>query len=231
MAQSYFQKFVPKKKNSAIKEEFKQKKRKAKKERAAAIDERFEEKRRIRAAAREAALNTPASVDISADKTDRAKSVPKVDKVTSIENKINKAAQQKIPTNMPPAAAKHGTKEKVVFAEMPLNKFMAHCGVCSRRDAVTLIKEGKVKVNGALIIEPAFKVTEKDEVVFNGKKLFVTKNLVYILLNKPKDYITTTDDPQGRKTVLQLTKMATTERIYPVGRLGQKYLRCFIADQ
>jgi 23S rRNA pseudouridine2605 synthase len=223
MAQSYFQKFVPKKKNSAIKEEFKQKKRKAKKERAAAIDERFEEKRRIRAAAREAALKAPASADISADKTNKPKAIAKVDIVTSIENKINKAAQHKIPTNISPVpvAVKHGTKEKVVFAEMPLNKFMAHCGVCSRRDAVTLIKEGKVKVNGTLIIEPAFKVTESDEVVFNGKKLFVTKNLVYILLNKPKDYLSTTDDPQGRKTVLQLINAATTERVYPIGRLDR----------
>ena len=98
---------------------------------------------------------------------------------------------------------------------------MAHCGVCSRRDAVTVIKEGKVKVNGILIIEPAFKVTENDEVVFNGKKLFVTKNLVYILLNKPKDYLSTTDDPQGRKTVLQLINAATTERVYPIGRLDR----------
>ena len=222
MAQSYFQKFVPKKKNSAIKEEFKQKKRKAKKERAAAIDERFEEKRRIRAAAREAALNAPASADITADKTDKTKRVI-VDKITSIENKINKAAQQKIPASIPPAPAvvKHGAKEKMVFIEMPLNKYMAHCGVCSRRDAVTLVKEGKVKVNGTLIIEPAFKVTENDEVVFNGKKLFVTKNLVYILLNKPKDYLSTTDDPQGRKTVLQLINAATTERVYPIGRLDR----------
>jgi 23S rRNA pseudouridine2605 synthase len=223
MAQSYFQNFVPKKKNSAIKEEFKQKKRKAKKERAAAIDERFEEKRRIRAAAREAALNAPISADITAGKTNKTKPAVKVDKITSIENKINKAAQQKAPAAIAPASAyiKPGVKEKMAFAEMPLNKFMAHCGVCSRRDAVTLIKEGKVKVNGTLIIEPAFKVTEKDEVVFNGKKLFVTKNLVYILLNKPKDYLSTTDDPQGRRTVLQLINAATTERVYPIGRLDR----------
>jgi len=64
-------------------------------------------------------------------------------------------------------------------------------------------------------------VNEKDDVYYNGKKLFVTKNLVYILLNKPKDYITTTDDPQNRKTVLQLTKNATDQRIYPIGRLDR----------
>ncbi len=104
---------------------------------------------------------------------------------------------------------------------MPLNKYLAHCGVTSRRDAVTLIIEGKVSVNKKIITQPAFKVNEKDDVTFNGKKLYVTKNLVYILLNKPKDYITTTDDPQNRKTVLQLTKNATDQRIYPVGRLDR----------
>ncbi|HMD00290.1 MAG TPA: pseudouridine synthase, partial [Ferruginibacter sp.] len=104
---------------------------------------------------------------------------------------------------------------------MPLNKYLAHCGICSRRDAVPLIIEGKVKVNGKLITEPGFKITPNDEVVYNNKKLFITKNLVYILLNKPKDYITTTDDPQGRKTVLQLIKAATDERVYPIGRLDR----------
>lgn len=104
---------------------------------------------------------------------------------------------------------------------MPLNKFLAHCGVCSRRDAVALITEGKVKVNNVIATEPGYKVQPEDEIVYNGKKLFVTKNLVYILLNKPKDYITTTDDPQGRKTVLQLIQKATTERVYPIGRLDR----------
>ena len=104
---------------------------------------------------------------------------------------------------------------------MPLNKYLAHCGVCSRRDAVTIIAEGNVKVNGAIAKEPGYKVLDTDEVIYNGKKLFVTKNLQYILLNKPKDYITTTDDPQGRKTVLQLIKSATEERVYPIGRLDR----------
>lgn len=104
---------------------------------------------------------------------------------------------------------------------MPLNKYIAHCGVCSRRDAAELVKFGKVKVNGELITEPGHKVSQKDEIKVNGKKIFVSKNLVYILLNKPKDYITTTDDPQGRKTVLDLIHHATTERVYPVGRLDR----------
>ena len=104
---------------------------------------------------------------------------------------------------------------------MPLNKFIAHSGVCARRDAAELVKKGIVKVNGVLILEPGHKVSAKDDIRVNGKKIFLERNLVYILLNKPKDYITTTDDPQGRKTVLDLIHRATDERVYPVGRLDR----------
>jgi len=76
-------------------------------------------------------------------------------------------------------------------------------------------------VNGKNITEPGFKVTEKDEVKVNGKKISMHRHLVYILLNKPKDFITTTDDPQGRKTVLDIIRNATPERVYPVGRLDR----------
>jgi len=106
-------------------------------------------------------------------------------------------------------------------ASMPLNKFLAHSGVAARREAAEIVKEGKVKVNGQVITEPGHKVSAKDEIKVNGKKIFLAKNLVYILLNKPKDYITTTDDPHGRKTVLDILKKATPERIYPVGRLDR----------
>lgn len=106
-------------------------------------------------------------------------------------------------------------------SQMPLNKFIAHAGICSRRDAAELVKSGKVMVNQKLITEPGFKVTEADEVKVNGKKIAARRNLVYILLNKPKDYITTTNDPEGRKTVLDIIKNATTERIYPIGRLDR----------
>jgi 23S rRNA pseudouridine2605 synthase len=112
-------------------------------------------------------------------------------------------------------------KQTKAIEMMPLNKYLAHCGICSRRDAATLINEGKIKVNGQIVTEPGYKVLEKDEVFFNKKRLTVSKNLVYILLNKPKDYLTTTDDPQGRKTVLQLIKGATEQRIYPIGRLDR----------
>jgi 23S rRNA pseudouridine2605 synthase len=198
MSQSYFQKFVPKKKSGTIKEEFKQAKRKAKKERSEAINKHFEEKRKLKA-------------ESFRKLEEELKNPPK---------KILKPApaEDTLKIDSPVYTKKESSKPS---PEMPLNKFLAHCGVCSRRDAVELIKSGKVKVNDIVITEPASKVSEKDDVKFNDKKLFVTKNLVYILLNKPKDYITTTDDPQGRKTVLQLTKNATAERIYPVGRLDR----------
>jgi len=107
--------------------------------------------------------------------------------------------------------------------EMPLNKYIAHSGLCSRRKAVDYVKEGKVTVNGKLVTEPAFKVTAKDEVAINNRRITIQKNLVYILLNKPKGYITTTDDPEGRKTVMELIGDAVDEeqRVYPVGRLDR----------
>lgn len=112
-------------------------------------------------------------------------------------------------------------KKENINEEMPLNKYLAHCGVTSRREAADVIKKGLVIVNGTLIIEPGHKVTDKDEVKVNGKKIFIQKELVYILLNKPKDYITTSSDPQGRKTIMDLMKGVATQRIYPVGRLDR----------
>jgi 23S rRNA pseudouridine2605 synthase len=104
---------------------------------------------------------------------------------------------------------------------MPLNKFIAHAGISGRREAAEIVKKGLVKVNNELVTEPGHKVSSKDEVRVNGKKIFLAKNLVYILLNKPKDYITTTDDPENRKTVLDIIRRATSERVYPVGRLDR----------
>lgn len=226
MSQSHFQKFVPKKKNSLIKEEFRQAKKKAKKERSVAIEKRFEEKRQLKAAARNAPSKPVAPRNAAASKEEKVKAIESTFKQNKKIEEIKTAfAAPEIKPETKFTKGSKGPKSALASTkpnpEMPLNKYLAHCGVCSRRDAVTLIKDGKVKVNSVVVIEPAHKVTESDDVQFNGKKLFVSKNLVYILLNKPKDYITTTDDPQGRKTVLQLTKMATTERIYPVGRLDR----------
>ncbi|MDB5210437.1 MAG: pseudouridine synthase [Sediminibacterium sp.] len=105
--------------------------------------------------------------------------------------------------------------------QMPLNKFIAHAGVCGRREAAELVKEGKVTVDGDKIFEPGYKVTAANKVIVKGKQVFLQRNSVYILLNKPKDFLTTSNDPQGRKTVLDLVKQATPERVYPVGRLDR----------
>jgi 23S rRNA pseudouridine2605 synthase len=105
--------------------------------------------------------------------------------------------------------------------EMPLNKFIAHAGVCSRRDAAELVKSGKVSVNGKVVTEPGHKVNNAVEIKVNGKKITTQKNLVYILLNKPKDHITTTEDPEGRKTVMDIVRKATTQRVFPIGRLDR----------
>jgi 23S rRNA pseudouridine2605 synthase len=110
---------------------------------------------------------------------------------------------------------------KETTAQMPLNKYIAHGGICGRREAVGVVKSGKVQVNGAVVTEPGYKVQPGDDVRFGGKQVVPSKNLVYILLNKPKDYLTTTDDPQQRKTVLELIDRATEERVYPVGRLDR----------
>ena len=104
---------------------------------------------------------------------------------------------------------------------MPLNKYIAHSGVCSRRDAAIVVKEGKVKVNNEVILDPGHKVNEGDQVTLSDKKLTIQKGKVYILLNKPKDYITTNEDPQGRKTVMDLIEGAEADRLFPIGRLDR----------
>ena len=105
-------------------------------------------------------------------------------------------------------------------AEIRLNKFIANTGLCSRREADNHIQSGSITVNGKKITELGTRVTSKDDIKFKGKRLIPEKK-IYILLNKPKDVITTTDDPQGRKTVLSLIKRGPEERIYPVGRLDR----------
>ncbi|MEO8405407.1 MAG: pseudouridine synthase [Chitinophagaceae bacterium] len=172
-----FDKFTKKKSNAAIKEQFKQEKRKFKKER----EEYFDKK-----------------------------------KAETRGQRPGKAIGSRDEVPVQPTHTRPQTDDL-----MPLNKFISHSGLCGRREAAELIKAGKVKVNNELVTEPGHKVSAKDEVRFNGKKIFIAKNLVYILLNKPKDYITTTSDPQNRKTVLDIIARATTERVYPVGRLDR----------
>ena len=101
-----------------------------------------------------------------------------------------------------------------------LNKYIANAGVCSRREADKLITAGEISVNGKIIDELGFKVNPTDNVKYKGKTL-AREKFVYVLLNKPKDFITTTDDPENRQTVMQLVSKACKERIYPVGRLDR----------
>lgn len=104
--------------------------------------------------------------------------------------------------------------------ELRLNKFLANAGVCSRREADEYITNGSVKVNGEVVTELGTKVTRKDAILFNDQPVSLERK-VYVLLNKPKDTVTTSDDPQGRQTVLDLVHNASQERIYPVGRLDR----------
>ena len=101
-----------------------------------------------------------------------------------------------------------------------LNKFIANAGVCSRREADNLIANGKIKVNGKVLSEMGYKVFPNDKVEYKGR-LLKGEKLVYVLLNKPRDFITTTNDPQNRRTVMDLVKTAGNERIFPVGRLDR----------
>ncbi len=102
-----------------------------------------------------------------------------------------------------------------------LNKYIAHCGVCSRRKAAELVKNGEIKVNGQIEINPSYFVQETDEVQYNGKKLRLETKKVYILMNKPKNVVTTTSDERARKTVMDIVQNKVKERIYPVGRLDR----------
>ncbi len=187
-----FDKFTKKKSNAAIKEQFRQEKRKLKKER----EEYFDKKRN------ESKFGSLQQTALS----------PRAQPRGSIQHPASSIVT--------PSAAE-GQQRAPSNQLMPLNKFIAHAGICGRREAAELVKKGIVKVNGETISEPGHKVSSRDEIRVNGKKVFLAKNLVYILLNKPKDYITTTDDPQGRKTVLDIIGRATPERVYPVGRLDR----------
>ncbi len=207
MANKPFQKFIEKKESGAKKKErIRQEKKKIRQETKAYFDKKKAEKQATRA--RPSAL----SPEKENQQAPRSRNAP-----LPISRKENKATGQTAAGE--PAAAR--TAPKAESSSMPLNKYIAHAGICSRRDAADLVKSGKVTVNNKQVIEPGFKVSSKDEVKVNGKKISPQRNLVYILLNKPKDFITTTDDPQGRKTVLDIVKNATTERVYPIGRLDR----------
>lgn len=122
-------------------------------------------------------------------------------------------------SNKPPD--KKNPKKRGSYEPMRLNKYVAHCGVTSRRKAANLVKSGQIKVNGDTERNPAYLVQEDDQVSYRGKKLQLEQEFVYLLMNKPKNTITTKDDPHGRKTVMDLAKGMTNVRLFPVGRLDR----------
>jgi len=236
-----FNKFYNRKRNSAVKEEIKQEKKAIKKERQAAVDRHFEEKRNKRALQ----ADTPAADSIPGTKTFTPaksgnppqgavnKNVPAYSannrqrrgKPAFLSKSVNKPAEVKTAVPGNPVTDHAGRTKAGLSAKpdgtIPLNKYIAHAGVSSRRSAAQLVKEGKVTVNGKPVSDPGTKVLLSDTVKVGGKKVTVSSHFVYILLNKPKDFLTTTSDPQGRKTVQQLIATATSERVYPIGRLDR----------
>ena len=180
-----FDKFSKKKKGSAVKEQFRQDKKKAKLEMRAA-GEAFRQRKK------EWAQNSPTS--------------------NANKNRVKKTS---------PSIAKVNSSPEASFEQMPLNKYIAHAGVSGRREAASIVKAGQVTVNGDIVLEPGYKVKHKDVVRLKGKVLQRQVTPVYILLNKPKDFICTASDPEGRKTVLDIVKNATTARVFPVGRLDR----------
>ncbi|MBI3717237.1 MAG: rRNA pseudouridine synthase [Sphingobacteriales bacterium] len=200
MSKQGFQKFIkPKVAGAKKKEQLKQEKRKIKKEREAYFEKKKAEARERAISSRQLATGNNQRPTNNGQRS------------SGEDNQSYKAKNIKRPE----------ITREVTNEQMPLNKYIAHCGISARREAAELVKEGKVTVNGKVITEPGFKVNGSEEIKVNGKKIHLQRNLVYILLNKPKDYITSTTDPQGRRTVIDIIKHATPERVYPVGRLDR----------
>ena len=119
-----------------------------------------------------------------------------------------------------PKKKKEDTKTTPLDSSIRLNRFLANSGICSRREADTLISSGAVSVNNEVVTKLGTKVSPDDTIHYGGE-LIQSQRKQYVLLNKPKNYITTMDDPKGRKTVMELVHRACKERIYPVGRLDR----------
>ncbi|PJE48214.1 MAG: rRNA pseudouridine synthase [Sediminibacterium sp.] len=248
-----FSKFAEKKKGAAIKEAYRQEKRRNKadaraageemraRKKAKARGEEYVDPKKIVAPPRESTSTKSASSDKPASRAGRpvtaakgpgrpassagritatgsAKPAAGSYKAFKSDKGAGKTAKATYPGNPMDADKKEATTRESLI---PLNKYVAHSGVCGRREAAELVKEGKVTVNGDKIFEPGYKVSQADKILVKGKPIFLQRNSVYILLNKPKDFLTTASDPQGRKTVLDLIKGATPERVYPVGRLDR----------
>jgi 23S rRNA pseudouridine2605 synthase len=137
------------------------------------------------------------------------------------KKKVSKKPSSPAKPLQKPAAKRIKPQRKVQATEfVRLNRYIANAGICSRREADELIVTGVIKVNGQIVTELGTKVSPTDKVQF-GDQTLAREKLKYLLLNKPKGFITTTDDPQARKTVMHLVNTACRERIYPVGRLDK----------
>lgn len=212
-----FDKFSNKKKNSAIKEGFRQEKKKIKTEARAAA-----EAARQRKFEKQVGSSPSKNTEKRASSNSRESSFTKKAGPTNLGSQKGKtfkgvSAQTKAKQPEYKVASLSGNNNE----QMPLNKYIAHAGICGRREAAELVKGGQITVNGDTILEPGHKVTNNDTVKYKGKKLQLQVTPVYVLLNKPKDFICTADDPQGRKTVLDIVKNATEQRLFPVGRLDR----------
>ena len=252
-----FDKFANKKKGSAVKEEYRQEKKQAKKDARAIGEAARQRKKDIERgiAVEPVGNNKKGGFDKKGgyDKKEfvtgppkysiplRAKSAPSngpskgPSKSTDVQPKYGELqksgsprANKRTPASMDRADAKRTASigkvtanDDMPYEQMPLNKYIAHAGTCGRREAAELVKSGHITVNGDKVLEPGYKVQYKDVVRLKGKVLQLQVTPVYILLNKPKDYICTANDPEGRKTVLDIIKNATTQRMFPVGRLDR----------
>ncbi len=128
-----------------------------------------------------------------------------------------KQTKTKIEKNLPKGRSLTSTESDPIR----LNKYIAHAGICSRRKAAELVKQGLIQVNGQTVTEPFYLVKKRDRVSYKGKLLKPETKKIYILLNKPRGLITSSQDEKGRKTVMDLFKNKIKERIYPVGRLDK----------
>lgn len=231
-----FDKFANKKKGSAVKEEYRQEKKQAKKD-ARAIGEAARQRKKDieRGIAVEPLGNNKKSGFEKKGGYAKKEIVTGPPKYGELQRSTvprsagpRSGAPKRTPESMDRADAKRTASigkvtanEDMPYEQMPLNKYIAHAGTCGRREAAELVKSGHITVNGDTVLEPGYKVQYKDVVRLKGKVLQLQVTPVYILLNKPKDYICTANDPEGRKTVLDIIKNATTQRMFPVGRLDR----------
>jgi len=134
--------------------------------------------------------------------------------------KFKPTEKRKVFSKPKSATSRNMPKKVNANGEMRLNRFIANAGICSRREADTFISAGMVSINGKVSTELGVKVLPTDEVRFDGNRI-TPEQKIYLLLNKPKDFVTTTDDPHADKIVMDLIKDACNERVYPVGRLDR----------